>query len=140
MRKVSNQFTVAAVVTLAVLFLINGTSAQDPESAKPKSYYIQAQAMGQSTQLGRSFGVTIIVEDYSTAEDQQALFEAFNAKKNEGVVNALSKMKSKGRISVTGTLGYDVSYIRAFPQPDGTTKLDRERGCSPGRPARRAAL
>jgi hypothetical protein len=32
-------------------------------------------------------------------------------------------MKSKGRISVTGTLGYDLAYIRKFPQPDGSTKL-----------------
>ena len=38
-------------------------------------------------------------------------------------MNALSKMTSKGRISVTGTLGYDVAYIRKFPRPDGTTML-----------------
>jgi len=31
---------------------------------------------------------------------------ATSARQNEGLVNALSKMKSKGRISVTGTLGY----------------------------------
>jgi hypothetical protein len=42
---------------------------------------------------------------------------------NEGVVNALNKMKRKGHISVTGTLGYDVSYIRQFPNPDGSRKI-----------------
>ncbi len=31
-------------------------------------------------------------------------------------------MKSKGRISITGTLGYDVNYIREFPMPDGGKK------------------
>ena len=51
------------------------------------------------------------------------MLEAFNAKGNEGLVNALSKMTSKGRISITGTLGYDVNYIRRFKQPDGTTKI-----------------
>jgi hypothetical protein len=116
---------IAALAMLAVLFLMGGTSAQGPgtNATKQKPIYIQAQAFGQSTQLGQNFGVDIIIEEYSTADDQKALIEAFNAKKNEGLVNALSKMKSKGRISVTGTLGYDVAYVRQFAQPDGTTKL-----------------
>ena len=41
----------------------------------------------------------------------------------KGLINALSRMKSKGRISITGTLGYDVNYIRQFPLPDGGTKI-----------------
>jgi hypothetical protein len=89
----------------------------------PKKFYIQAQAMGESTQMGRTFGVTLIIEEFSTPDDQKALVEAFNAKGNEGLVNALDKMHSKGRMSITGTLGYDVTYIRQWPQPDGSTKL-----------------
>ncbi|HKO98702.1 MAG TPA: hypothetical protein VJU86_17015 [Pyrinomonadaceae bacterium] len=118
-------FALTAVATLAMVFLTNATSAQGPgtNATKKKPVFIQAQAMGTSQQLGRSVTVNIIIEEYSTAEDQKALLEAFNAKKNEGLVNALSKMKSKGRLAVTGTLGYDVSYIRSFPQPDGSTKL-----------------
>ena len=69
------------------------------------------------------FSINLIINEYSTAEDQKVLLEAFNSKKNEGLVNALSKMKSKGRIAITGTLGYDVTYIRRFDQPDGTTKF-----------------
>jgi hypothetical protein len=83
---------------------------------------IQAQAMGESTQLGQTFSVTLIIEEFSTPADQAALVEAFNAKGNEGLVNALDKMHSKGRMSITLTLGYEVSYIRQFPQPDGSTK------------------
>jgi hypothetical protein len=67
--------------------------------------------------------MNLLIEEYSTADDQKALLEAFNQKKNEGLVNALSKMHSKGRISITGTLGYDVNYIREFPMPDGGTKI-----------------
>jgi hypothetical protein len=33
--------------------------------------------------------------------------------------NALSKMKAVGHIAVTGTLGYDVSYIQSIPTPNG---------------------
>jgi len=79
--------------------------------------------MGQSTQLGRTYSVNLYIEELSTPEDQKVLIDAFNQKKNEGLVNALSKMKSKGRMSITGTLGYDVNYIRKFAMPDGTTKL-----------------
>ena len=51
------------------------------------------------------------------------MIEAFNQKKNEGLVNAVSKMHSKGRMAITGTLGYDVNYIKKFDMPDGSTKI-----------------
>lgn len=111
-------FSIAALVGLMVL-LSAGISAQK----LPKQVYIQAQAMGQSTQLGRTFSVTLIIQEFSTPADQKALLEAFQAKGNEGLVNALDKMHTKGRMSITGTLGYDVSYIRMWKQPDGGTKL-----------------
>ncbi len=109
--------------TLAIAGLILLVSASGTAQKLPKSIYIQGQAMGQSTQMGQTFNITVIIDEYSTPDDQKALLTAFTEKKNEGLVNALSKMKSKGRISITGTLGYDVSYIRSFPQPDGSTKI-----------------
>ncbi|HEX5886906.1 MAG TPA: hypothetical protein VFY67_20365 [Pyrinomonadaceae bacterium] len=89
----------------------------------PKHIYIQASAMGTSTQMGRVVSVNLIIEELSSDEERAGLLEAFQQKGNEGLVNALHKMKSKGRMSVTGTLGYDVAYIKLFPQPDGTTIL-----------------
>jgi hypothetical protein len=118
MRKPMNG--IAAIVGLVSFMLLMNFSVAAQKL--PKSIYIQAQAMGEAQQLGRSFGITLIIEEFSTAEDQKALLEAFNAKKNEGLVNALHKMKSKGRMSITGTLGYDVAYIRQWPQPDGSIK------------------
>jgi hypothetical protein len=110
-------FTVAGVV--GCMLLANpGTSAQK----LPKTLYIQAQAMGTSTQLGRTFSITLIIDEFSTPDDQKALLGAFAEKKNEGLVNALNKMHTKGRMSITGTLGYDVAYIRQWKQPDGSTK------------------
>jgi len=112
---------------VAALLLIVGSSAQSggpgTNGTKDKPVHVQAQAFGQAQQLGRTFGVNLIIEEYSTVEDQQALLGAFKDKGNEGLVNALSKMKTKGRMAITGTLGYDVSYIKAFAQPDGSTKL-----------------
>lgn len=126
MRNVSKVFLIAAVAMIAVLLLLGGSSAQHGlgmSATKQKPMHIQAQAMGQAQQLGRTFSVNLIVEEYSDAEDQKGLFEAFNAKKNEGLVNALGKMHAKGRMAITGTLGYDVSYVRAWPQPNGSTHL-----------------
>jgi hypothetical protein len=116
MRKLIN-----ASLQIAGLMLLVSSTAMAQKL--PKRIYIQAQAMGQSTQLGQSFNITVSIEEYSTPDDQKALLGAFSEKKNEGLVNALSKMKTKGRLSITGTLGYDVSYIRSFAQPDGTTKI-----------------
>ena len=111
-----------AVAILSMLLIGRHTAAQEGTKLA-KSISIQAQAMGQSTQLGQTFSMNLYIEEFSTPEDQKVLLEAFNQKQNEGLVNALSKMKSKGRISITGTLGYDVNYIRKFDMPDGSTKI-----------------
>ncbi len=100
---------------LVVLFLLAASIAA---LAQGREMY-QATAMGQSTQMGKMFNVNIIIESYSTPEDQQILIEAFQQRGNEGLVNALSKMPSKGRIAITGTLGYDINYVRVFPTPTG---------------------
>lgn len=115
--------TAVIVIVSAVLLTSDNSFAQQDGTKLAKSIHIQAQAMGQSTQLGQTFGVNLIIEEFSTAEDQKALLEAFNQKSNEGLVNALSKMKSKGRMAITGTLGYDVNYIKKFDMPDGGTRI-----------------
>jgi hypothetical protein len=87
--------------------------------AQHKRETFGATAMGEGTYFGKTFNVTIILEEYSTAEDQQVLLEAFQKDGNQGLVNTLSKMPSKGRIAITGTLGYDVNYVRVFQTPTG---------------------
>ena len=108
----------AGVISL-ILLIYTSAYAQK----LPKKIYIQAQAMGTSTQMGRSVSVTLIIEEVTTDEERAGLIEAYQQKGNEGLVNALSKMHSKGRMSVTGTLGYDVAYVKVFKQPDGSTVL-----------------
>jgi hypothetical protein len=79
----------------------------------------QAQAFGEGTQAGHTFGVTVIINEYSTTDDQKALIEAFSARGSQGLYNALHKMPSKGRIRITGTLGYEINYAKAFQTPTG---------------------
>jgi|KBSMisStandDraft_5_1062788.scaffolds.fasta_scaffold356782_1 hypothetical protein len=108
--------TPATLAVLAVLlFTLSLGSAQD----KPKPEEYQAQAMGQSTQLGQTFNVTIHIDEYSTPEERQILTDAFTKRGSQGLYNALGKIKSKGRIAITGTLGYDISFARKIEIPEG---------------------
>ena len=68
---------------------------------------------------GRVISVKVIIYDFSTDEDRAILVDAFKQGQNEGLVNALTRMKSVGRIAITGTIGYDLSYIRLIPTPTG---------------------
>jgi hypothetical protein len=82
---------------------------------------IDATAFGTSTQLGRNFGIKIIIYEFSAPEDRDILVQAFQKGQNEGLVNALEKMKSVGRIQIPGTVGYDLSFIREIITPTGRT-------------------
>lgn len=90
-------------------------SAQD----KPERETIQATAMGQQRAAGKTFHVTVNIESYSTPEDQKVLFDAFTNGGHNALVETLSKMKSKGRVAITGTLGYQIAYIRSFQTENG---------------------
>jgi hypothetical protein len=114
MRKMS-LMSAAVVITGLVLLMNFYSSAQD----KPKRDEFQAQAFGEGTQLGQTFNVTVIIDDYSPPEDRQALIGVFERAGQKGLVNALGKMRAKGHIAITGTLGYDVSYIQSFPNAGG---------------------
>jgi hypothetical protein len=88
---------------------------------RKSSETIDATAFGSSTQLGRNFGVKIIIYEFSSPDDRDILVQAFQKGQNDGLVNALEKMKSVGRIQIPGTLGYDLSFIREIVTPTGRT-------------------
>jgi len=92
-----------------------------PSLARDKYETIDATAWGTSTQLGRNVGITIVIYQYSTPADEDVLTEAFQKGQNQGLVNALEKMKAVGHISITGTLGYDLSFIKMVPTSTGRT-------------------
>jgi len=87
--------------------------------AREKYETIDAQAYGTSTQLGKNFTVRLIIYEYSTPEDRKILIDSFQKGQNDGLVNALEKMKAVGRITMPNTLGFDVSYIREVKTPTG---------------------
>jgi len=99
---------------VALLTIAMGSAAIAQET-------IDATAMGTSTQLGKNVGVKIIITSWSTKEDQKTLNDAFKSGQNDGLVKALEKMKSVGRIQIPGTLGYDIAYAVSIPTTTGRT-------------------
>ena len=113
-------FFAALTVILVIGIAWSQTPAQrPPDDPEPLREVYQAQAMGQGTQLGKTFAVTIHIEQYSTEEERQALIGAFQEGGSKGLFNALEKMHSKGRIALTGTVGYDISFARMLPTKNG---------------------
>jgi len=109
--------TVVGGLLLVGLLLLGNTPSRSSDRVKPET--IEASAMGTGTQMGAVIGVTLIINEYSTPQDRQVLVDAFSKGQNQGLVNALSKMRSVGRVEVTGTLGTDCSFIRMIPTPTG---------------------
>src|SRR5215469_13419189 len=104
---------------LFAALLLMAVFARSADDKKVKVGTIDATATGTSTQLGAVVNVKVIIYEFSTEEDRAILVEAFKKGQNEGLVNALTKMKAVGRIAITGTLGYDLSFIRLIPTPTG---------------------
>jgi hypothetical protein len=88
-------------------------------SARDKYETLEAQAFGTGTQMGQNIGVTLNIYEFSTPQDRVNLVQAFEKGQNQGLVTALSKMKAVGHVEITGTLGYDCSYIKMTPTPTG---------------------
>jgi len=102
------------LLTLLLAAAIPAISADDR-----KTETIDATAMGTSTQMGKTVSVKVTINQFSTPEDRQVLVDAFKKGHHQGLVIALTDMKPVGRIAITGTLGYDLSYIALIPSPTG---------------------
>jgi hypothetical protein len=102
---------------LAALLLTAVTIANAQDERKIET--IDATAMGTSTQLGKTVSVKVIISQFSTEEDRAVLVDAFKKGQNQGLVDALSKMKPVGRIAITGTVGSDLAYIRLIRTDTG---------------------
>jgi len=101
------------------LMVIGSLVIAVPVSARDKYETIDAQAFGTGAQMGQNIGITLNIYEFSTPADRQLLLQAYEKGQNQGLVNALQKMRAVGHIEITGTLGYDVSYIKMTPTPTG---------------------
>jgi len=103
-------------IMVAAMILASSSYSYDD-----KRETIQAQAFGTGTMASRNFGITIRIKDYSTPAEQKALIDAFKSGGHDAMVKVLSKMNDKGQVAVTGSVGYQIAYIRNIPTKTGRT-------------------
>ena len=108
-----SKFVVNSIVLLSL------AAAGRPGFARDNYETIDATAFGTGTQLGANIGVTLNIYQFSTPADKEILVQAYQKGQNQGLTNALSKMKAVGHLEITGTLGNDCSYIRMTQTPTG---------------------
>ncbi len=106
------RFRVALICSLLLMLSAVTAGAQSPP---PQRMMIQATAMGTSTQFGKTFNVNLHIDRFSTAADRKILLDAFTRSGHDGLVDALAKMKSKGRIATPWGVGNDVKSIFELP-------------------------
>jgi hypothetical protein len=111
----ARKFGYGSLLLALLLAAVIPASSQDDRKIET----IDATARGTSTQLGHTVSVKITIYQFSTPEDRKVLVDAFNKGQHQGLVKALTDMKSVGRIAIPGTLGYDLSYIALIPTPTG---------------------
>jgi hypothetical protein len=108
------RLVIGAGLVLGLLF-----AGSLPGFAREKTETIDATAFGTGTQLGQNIGVTLNIYEFSTPADKQTLVQAYEKGQNQGLVNALQRMKAVGHVEITGTLGNDCSYIKMIPTATG---------------------
>lgn len=110
------KFFVQTILVSLFLFL----AGVDQTAQAQGRMTIQATAMGTSTQLGKLYHITIIIEQFSTQDDRKALIDAFARSGQDGLVDVLQGMTSKGRVRFSsGGVGNDVKYIIELPSETG---------------------
>ncbi|MFN8009609.1 MAG: hypothetical protein U0V70_21765 [Terriglobia bacterium] len=121
MNKMTNSKSARVSACLVMLVMLVSMTSDVQGQALSKPIKIDCVAFGTQTQMGKTFNVKIIINEFSEPSDRDILLEAFKKAGNQGVYNAVTKMQSKGRLSMPGTVGYDVNYVREITSASGRT-------------------
>jgi len=105
-------------ILIAVVFVYASLSVLAQDKPSPETYAITVFGTSGVT-AGKSVTGTVIVEDYSTDAEVSELAGVLKAKGQDGLLSAMGKIKAKGRIALTGTVGNHVEVIRQPPTEKG---------------------
>jgi hypothetical protein len=110
----TDKFTLSRLLMIGVLTL-GSTFA----FSAPKSELIRTTAMGTGTQIGQRFDMALDIYRFSTPADLQVLSQAFAKGQNQGMVDALTKMKPVGYCRISKNDGYNIRYMQMVQTPTG---------------------
>lgn len=119
--------TLCVFVPGLVLTVFPQTDSQ-PQKQKSETFsalaYLPAGAGPRMVASGANRDVTIYITRYSTDAEAQQLAQALLSGGQEAVRKALEKMKSIGRVSLTGRVGqFELKLIRSRPLPEGGRRI-----------------
>ena len=109
------RFSTIACIGVAVLLLVGSGTVFSRE----KYETIDASAFSTGSQMGAVIGVTLNIYEFSTPADRNILVQAYAKGQNQGLYNALWKLRAVGHVEITGTVGNDCSYIEMTHTPTG---------------------
>ena len=104
------------LITVALVCTTLPIAAQD--QPLPQNYAVTVFGTAGAA-AGKSVTGTVIVEAYSSDDEVNELAGILKAKGQDSLASAMSKIKAKGRIALTGTVGNQVEVIRQKPGPKG---------------------
>ena len=105
---------------ILIAFTIVGASLSMAAQDQPKRETYAITVFGTSGAVaGKSVTGTVIVEGYSSDAEVDELSGILKTKGQDALVSAMEKIKGKGRIALTGTVGNQVEVIRQHPGPKG---------------------
>jgi hypothetical protein len=100
----------AALLFSTALFATAQNAPQPPDV--PEQY--SATAFGTSGPTsGKSVGVNIYINSYTTDDEVKNYLNILKTQGQDGLEKAFDKTKERGRLSVVGTTGNDISFIRS---------------------------
>ena len=79
-----------------------------------------ATAIGQAGMFGgKSVSLNIYITDYSSNQEVEDLASTLKSKGSDALLSAIQKMKEKGRVSTTASVGWAVPVVRQHPTAKG---------------------
>ena len=114
---------IVAVLTVAALVGTSrstGTQAQHLEQFSAFAVNLQGARPGDRSMSGV---IQITIDRWSSEAERNALIDAFDSKGQDGLLNALERMKPTGYIKLPNTLGYALRFTREIRNPDGGRRI-----------------
>ena len=100
-----------ALLAAALLMLAPATQAKKKEKKEPLEKY-RAQAI--SLDRGAARMLDVVITEWTTPEERQALFQVFAEGGSKKLYEALFKEEEKGYVKLPNTLGYEMKYAWQF--------------------------
>ena len=120
MKSLAARWTVPAVL-IAVVGLAPRTAvlAQDV----PLTLEAVAVSLGDVERVAGTAQVTVRIDRWSTDEDRAKLKDAVTEKGDGALLSALQRIKPVGKISTTGSLGWDIHYAHQVALASGARRI-----------------